>query len=289
MRNSAAGRIAGIFGWPVAHSRSPVLHGFWLDLHGIDGAYVPLAVAPEHFEQALRVLPKLGFAGANVTVPHKEAALAAVDEADEAARRIGAVNTVVVRGDGSLRGSNTDGFGFLENLRESAPEWTPAGGPAVVVGAGGAARAIAFALADGGAPEVRIVNRSAARADALAGELGPAARAWPWADRAGALNEAGLLANATKLGMKGEAPLDLPLDALPREAVVTDAVYVPLHTALLAGAAARGNRVVDGLGMLLHQARPGFEAWFGVAPAVTGELRARVEADLARVSHAPSL
>lgn len=280
MRNSAAGRIAGIFGWPVAHSRSPILHGFWLDLHGIDGAYVPFSVAPEHFEQAIRVLPRLGFMGANVTVPHKEAALEAVDDADELARRIGAVNTVVVRGDGSLHGSNTDAFGFLENLRESAPDWTPAGGPAVVVGAGGAARAVAFALADGGAPEIRIVNRTSARADALAAELGLMARAWPWADRAGSLRQAGLLVNTTKLGMEGEAPLDLPLDALPREAVVTDAVYVPLHTALLVEAAARGNRVVDGLGMLLHQARPGFEAWFGVAPAVTDELRAHVEADL---------
>ncbi len=280
MRNSAAGRIAGIFGWPVAHSRSPLLHGFWLDLHGIDGAYVPLAVAPEHFGQALRILPRLGFAGANVTVPHKEAALEVVDEADEVARRIGAVNTVVVGEDGGLHGSNSDAFGFIENLREAVPDWTAASGPAVVIGAGGAARAIAFALADGGAPEIRIVNRTAARSDALAGELGPAARTWPWADRAGSLNEAGLLVNTTKLGMRGEASLDLPLDALPREAVVTDAVYVPLETTLLAEAAERGNRVVDGLGMLLHQARPGFEAWFGVAPSVTDELRARVEDDL---------
>ncbi|MCE2491058.1 MAG: shikimate dehydrogenase [Alphaproteobacteria bacterium] len=280
MRNSAAGRIAGIFGWPVAHSRSPLLHGFWLDFYGIDGAYVPLAVAPEHFDRALRILPRLGFVGANVTVPHKEAALEAVDDADELAQKIGAVNTVVVREDGSLHGSNTDAFGFIENLREFVPEWTASSGPAVVVGAGGAARAIAFALVDGGAPEIRIVNRTTARADALADELGPAARTWPWIDRAGSLNEAGLLVNTTKLGMQGEASLDLPLDALPQEAVVTDAVYVPLETALLAEAAERGNRVVDGLGMLLHQARPGFEVWFGVTPVVTEELRAYVEADL---------
>ena len=280
MRNSAAGRIAGIFGWPVAHSRSPLLHGFWLDLYGIDGAYVPLVVAPEHFDQALRILPRLGFVGANVTVPHKEAALEAVDDADELAQRIGAVNTVVVREDGSLHGSNTDAFGFIENLREFVPDWTASSGPAVVVGAGGAARAIAFALVDGGAPEIRIVNRTTARADALADELGPAARTWPWVDRAGSLNEAGLLVNTTKLGMQGEASLDLPLDALPQEAVVTDAVYVPMETALLAEAAERGNRVVDGLGMLLHQARPGFEVWFGVTPVVTEELRAYVEADL---------
>ena len=280
MRNSAAGRIAGIFGWPVAHSRSPLLHGFWLDHYGIDGAYVPLAVAPEHFQQVLRILPRMGFVGANVTLPHKEAALSAVDEADSLAQRIGAVNTVVVREDGSLYGSNTDAYGFVENLRQFVPHWTAASGPAVVVGAGGAARAIAFALVDSGAPEVRIVNRTTARADALAIELGPTARVWPWVERAGSLSDAGLLVNSTKLGMYGEAPLDLPLDSLPVEAVVTDAVYVPLETALLASAAARGNRVVDGLGMLLHQARPGFSAWFGVEPDVTNELRACVEADL---------
>ena len=280
MRNSAAARIAGIFGWPVAHSRSPLLHGYWLDCYGIDGAYVPLAVAPEHFRQALRILPRLGFVGANVTVPHKEAALEVVDEADPLARRIGAVNTVVVREDGSLLGSNTDAFGFLENLRQFAPDWSAADRPAVVIGAGGAARAIAFALVDGGAPEVRIVNRTTARADALAIELGPAGRVWPWIDRDGSLSEAGMLVNTTKLGMQGEAALDLLLDTLPSDAVVTDAVYVPLETPLLRVAAARGNPVVDGLGMLLHQARPGFAAWFGVEPEVTDELRASVEADL---------
>ena len=280
MRNSAAGRIAGIFGWPVAHSRSPRLHGFWLDHYGIDGAYVPLAVAPEHFQQVLRTLPKLGFVGANVTLPHKEAALGVMDETDSLAQRIGAVNTVVVREDGSLFGSNTDAYGFVENLRQFLPDWTAESGPAVVIGAGGAARAIAFALVDCGASEVRIVNRTTARADALAIELGPAARVWPWIDRAGSLKDAGLLVNTTKLGMAGEAPLQLPLDILPKQAVVTDAVYVPLETELLASAAARGNRVVDGLGMLLHQARPGFSAWFGIEPEVTDELRACVEADL---------
>ena len=285
MRNSAAGRIAGIFGWPVAHSRSPLLHGFWLDHYGIDGAYVPLAVAPEHFRQVLRLLPRMGFVGANVTLPHKEIALSVMDEADSLAQRIGAVNTVVIREDGSLYGSNTDAYGFVENLRQFAPGWTAEGAAAVVIGAGGAARAIAFALVDCGAPEVRIVNRTMARADALAIELGPTARVWPWLDRASSLSDAGLLVNTTKLGMQGEAPLDLSLDSLPVEAVVTDAVYVPLETALLASASARGNRVVDGLGMLLHQARPGFSAWFGVEPKVTDELRACVEADLRGVPH----
>lgn len=280
MRTTAAGKIAGIFGWPVAHSRSPLLHGYWLDHYGIDGAYVPLAVAPENFPHALKTLPHLGFVGANVTIPHKEAALEAVDEADSLARRIGAVNTVRVRDDGSLHGSNTDAYGFVENLRQFVPDWSAKRGPAVVIGAGGAARAIAFALVDEGAPEVRIVNRTTARAEALAIELGPASRVWAWVGRADALSEAALLVNTTKLGMQGEAKLDLPLDALPQDAIVTDAVYVPLETDLLRDAAERGNRVVDGLGMLLHQARPGFAAWFGVEPEVTDGLREYVEADL---------
>lgn len=280
MRNSAAGRIAGIFGWPVKHSRSPLLHGYWLDHYGIDGAYVPLAVKPEYFTQALRMLPRLGFVGANVTVPHKEAALEAVDEVEPLARRIGAVNTIVVREDGSLYGSNTDAFGFTENLREFAPEWKAESGPSVIFGAGGAARAAAVALIDAGAPEVRIVNRTTARADALAIELGSRARVWTWIDRDRSLADAVLIANTTKLGMQGEECLDLALDLLPVESVVMDAVYVPLVTKLLDSAGARGNRVVDGLGMLLHQARPGFAAWFGIEPEVTDKLRTRVQADL---------
>lgn len=286
MRNSAAGRIAGIFGWPVSHSRSPLLHGHWLDYYGIDGAYVPLPVEPEHFPQALRILPRLGFVGANVTVPHKEVALEVVDEVEPLARRIGAVNTIVVREDGSLYGSNTDAFGFTENLRQFVPDWKAESGPSVVVGAGGAARAVAVALIDAGAPEVRIVNRTTARADALAIELGSLARVWTWVDRDRALSDAVLIVNTTKLGMQGEESLDLSLDLLPVESVVTDAVYVPLVTELLASAGARGNRVVDGLGMLLHQARPGFASWFGVEPDVTDELRARVEADLQGIRRA---
>jgi len=280
MRNSAAGRIAGIFGWPVSHSRSPLLHGHWLDHYGIDGAYIPLAVEPDHFPQVLRILPRLGFVGANVTVPHKEVALEIVDEVEPLARRIGAVNTIVVREDGSLYGSNTDAFGFTENLRQSIPDWKAESGPSVILGAGGAARAVAIALIDAGAPEVRIVNRTMARANALAIELGSLAQVWAWADRDRALSDATLIANTTKLGMQGEASLDLSLDLLPVESVVTDVVYVPLVTELLALAGARGNRVVDGLGMLLHQARPGFASWFGVEPDVTDALRAHVEADL---------
>ena len=273
-------KLAGVMGWPVGHSLSPVLHGHWLDSLGIDGAYVPLAVAPEDVTLVLKALPKMGFRGVNVTVPHKEAALAAVDDADALARRIGAVNTVIVGDDGRLTGTNTDGFGFLENLKEGAPGWNPAAGPAVVLGAGGAARAVVVALIDAGVPEIRLVNRTRERAVRIAEEIaGPVAVA-DWDARAAALAEAGLLVNTTTLGMAGKAPLDIALDALPATALVNDIVYAPLETGLLAAARARGNPVVDGIGMLLHPARPGFEAWFGTAPRVTADLRARVLARL---------
>ena len=274
-------RLAGVVGWPVAHSRSPRLHGFWLEKHGIDGAYVPIAVRPENLAAALRALPLLGFSGVNVTVPHKEAALAAVDRASDAARRIGAVNTIVIDADGQLEGSNTDGFGFLENLAAALPGWRASDGAAVLLGAGGAARAVAAALADGGAPEIRLVNRTPERARRLAAEIGGPFRIVAWSERAAALADAALLVNATTLGMAGQPPLDLALSALPGDAVVNDIVYAPLETPLLAAARARGNRVVDGLGMLLHQARPGFAAWFGVAPQVTAALRDFVLAEVA--------
>jgi shikimate dehydrogenase len=215
----------------------------------------------------------LGFAGVNVTVPHKEAALAAVDRSDLAARRIGAVNTIVVATDGTLDGRNSDGFGFMENLRGGVPGWSPKTGPAVILGAGGAARAVAVALLDGGVPEIRIVNRTIDRAERLSEDIGGPFRVYDWADRAAALGDAALLVNTTVLGMNGKLPLELALDRLPTAAVVNDIVYSPLETALLAAAKVRGNRVVDGLGMLLHQARPGFSAWFGVQPEVTPELR----------------
>jgi shikimate dehydrogenase len=266
-------RIAGVMGWPVSHSRSPRLHGYWLWRYGVDGAYVPLPVRPADFPAALRALPKLGFVGANVTVPHKEAALAAVDRANAEARRIGAVNTVVVAADGTLEGRNTDGFGFVENLRGSVHDWRATAGPAVIIGAGGAARAIAVALLDAGAPALRLVNRTAQRAERLAAEIGGPVRTYGWDDRVSALADAALLVNASTLGMTGEPALDLELENLPIAAVVNDMVYSPLETPLLAAARARGNRVVDGLGMLLHQARPGFAAWFGVEPEVTADLR----------------
>jgi shikimate dehydrogenase len=282
---SGRAALAGIMGWPVGHSLSPRLHGFWLREYRIDGAYVPLAVAPDRLEQALRALPAMGFRGANLTIPHKEAGLAAVDRITPAAARAGAVNTVIVEPDGLL-GDNTDGYGFMANLAASAPAWHAADGPAVLLGAGGAARAIAIALIDAGAPELRLVNRTLTRAEALAAQLADVAHergtvltVLPWQDRH-ALSGACLLVNTTSLGMTGQPPLELDLAAMPARALVTDIVYSPLETGLLATARARGHAVVDGLGMLLHQARPGFRAWFGVDPEVSDALRATVVAGL---------
>jgi len=273
---SARARIAGVIGWPVAHSLSPRLHGWWLHHYGIDGAYVPLPVRSADLPAALAALAKVGFAGANVTVPHKEAAVASVDALTPAARRIGAVNTIVVDADGRLTGDSSDGFGFIENLRGALGDWRANRGPAVVIGAGGAARAIVAALSDAGAPEIRLINRTAARAERIAAELGGPLICLPWTARGEALAGAALLVNTTTQGMTGQSPLDLDLSVLPADAAVTDLVYVPLTTPLLAAAAARGNRVVDGLGMLLHQARIGFRAWFGVDPQVSAALRAFV-------------
>lgn len=273
---SGRSRIAGVMGWPVSHSRSPRLHGYWLQHYGIDGAYIPMPVRPEHFMDSLRALPKLGFAGANVTVPHKEAALAGVDRCSAEARRIGAVNTIVTMSDGTLEGRNTDGFGFLENLRVAQPGWKAKAGPALVLGAGGSARAAAAALLDEGVPELRIANRSIERAEKLATDLGGCIKIYSWDERAVAIADVALLVNTTTLGMTGQPPLELSLEQLPRWAVVSDLIYAPLETPLLAAARARGNPAVDGLGMLLHQARPGFAVWFGVDPEVTPELRAFV-------------
>ncbi len=267
-------------GWPVAHSRSPRLHGFWLTQHDIDGAYLPLAVRPENLALALKGLPAMGFAGANLTVPHKTAALSLVDHVSEEARRIGAINTVVVGADGKLAGSNTDAYGFLTHLKASAPGWKASEGPAVLLGAGGAARAIAVALLDAGIEELRIANRTASHAEGLAAALGPKAKAIAWAARDETLADAALLVNSTTLGMQGQPALEIGLRRLPARAVVYDIVYVPLETPLLAAARARGNPVVDGLGMLLHQAVPGFAAWFGVTPRVGPELREFVLATL---------
>ncbi len=273
-------RLAGVMGWPVAHSRSPRLHGFWLAQHDIDGAYLPLAVRPENLATALKALPALGFAGVNLTVPHKTAAMTLVDRVSDEARRIGAINTIVVGANGRLEGSNTDGYGFLAHLKSAAPKWRPKNGPAVVLGAGGAARAIVVALLDAGVGELRLVNRTQARAAAVAAEFGERVKAVKWRERGTALKDAGLLVNSTTLGMSGQPALAIDLTYLPREAVVYDIVYVPLETPLLAAARERGHVAVDGLGMLLHQALPGFAAWFGITPEVTPELREFVLAAL---------
>ena len=272
---SGTARLAGVVGWPVAHSLSPRLHGYWLQAYGVDGAYVPLPVRPEDFPACVQALPRMGFAGVNVTVPHKEAALKAADRADAWAEHVGAANTLVFAG-GWIEARNTDAFGFIENIRASFAGWTAKTGPAAVLGAGGAARAVVAALIEAGAPEVRLINRTPERAKAVAAHIGGPIRVVPWEERSRSLAGAALLVNTTTQGMTGEPALDLALDALPAGAIVNDIVYVPLETPLLAAARARGNTVVDGLGMLLHQARPGFAAWFGREPEVDEALRRHV-------------
>lgn len=271
---SGNARTAAVIGWPVSHSLSPRLHGFWLRRYAIDGAYIPLAVRPDHLVEALRALPLLGLAGANITVPHKQAAMAVMHDCSDTALRIGAINTVVIDEDGRLYGDNTDAFGFLAHLRASAPGWQAGLGPAAVIGSGGAARAVVHALLSAGTAEVRIAGRSGARVQQVVHDLGPGVVPVAWPDRARALQGVTLLVNATTQGMTGEPPLALDLQNLPAEALVYDLVYQPLETPLLRAAAALGHRTIDGLGMLLHQARPGFAAWFGVMPEVTPDLQA---------------
>src|SRR5438445_9974633 len=256
--------LAGVMGDPVMHSRSPKLHNYWLAKYGLAGAYVPLAITAGYLRAALRALPALGFSGCNLTIPHKEAALGLVDKVDPLARRIGAVNCVVVATDGSLEGQNHDAFGYIESVREAQPGWRADTGPIVVIGAGGGARAVLVGLIDEGAREIRLVNRTPARAQALAQELGGPIKAVAWNDRGDALAGAAMLINTTNQGMVGEPPLDLALDTLPTDALVSDIIYIPRETPLLIAAKKRGNSTVNGLGMLLHQARPAFQAWFGV-------------------------
>lgn len=272
--------MAGVMGWPVMHSRSPKLHNYWLQKHGLAGVYVPLGIRIEGLAAALRALPALGFSGCNLTIPHKVEALKIVDSVDPLARRIGAANCIVVGPDGSLAGFNNDGWGYIENVVERVPGWRADAGPVVVVGAGGGARAVIVGLQDRGAREVRLVNRSPERAAALVQQIGGSITTIDWNDRNRALDGAAMLVNTTSQGMVGQSPLELSLDALPRTALVSDIVYTPLETPLLAAARKRGNPTVDGLGMLLHQARPAFKAWFGVLPEVTAELRQSIEATL---------
>jgi shikimate dehydrogenase len=267
-------RLTGLLGWPVSHSKSPRLHNFWLEQAGIDGAYLPLPVAPSDLAAVLPVLPRMGFIGVNVTVPHKQAVMPFLDRLDPLAATIGAVNTIVMEEGGKMVGRNTDAEGFLLNLREAEPGFDAGKGPIVLLGGGGAARAAAAALIEQGAREIRLLNRSKDKAEELAAALGPAVKVLDWAERHDALAGAMLLVNSTSLGMEGQPPLDLSLESLPQQALVNDLVYAPLETALLAAARQRGNKVADGLGMLLHQARPAFAAWWGTMPELTPEIRA---------------
>jgi len=272
---SAHARVAGIFGWPVGHSRSPRLHGYWLEKHGIDGAYIPLPVRPEHFHDSVCGLMRAGFAGANVTIPHKIAAFDACDTVDEIAQRAGAVNTLTF-GEGKITGTNTDGWGFMANLRAHGVD--PKAGPVLLLGAGGGARAIAAALLAEGIA-VTISNRTATRAEQFVRDL-PGPAIVPWEQRDAAVADHALVVNTTALGMEGKEPLRLDLSRAARGTAVADIVYVPLDTPLLRDATARGLTAVEGLGMLLYQGIPGFRAWFGVEPGVDDELRRFVAADL---------
>jgi shikimate dehydrogenase len=284
MRQANGFSLAGVMGWPVMHSRSPIMHNAWMAAYGVKGVYAPIETPQERLERALRALPALNFVGVNLTIPHKEAALKIVDHLSPAAKAIGAVNCVVVGADGALTGHNFDCVGYVSSLAEAAPDWRASAGPALVLGAGGAARAIVYGLLEAGAPKVIIANRSRARADDIArdfsGLFTGVIETIDWSDIPRAMEAAQLLVQTTSLGMKGQPQLALDLAPLPRAALVSDIVYAPLETDLLARARARGNRGVDGLGMLIHQARPAFYEWFGVTPEVTPQLRAAMEAGL---------
>ncbi|MBO9399444.1 shikimate dehydrogenase [Shimia sp. R9_3] len=260
--------LAGVIGNPIAHSKSPLLHDHWLKTYGIAGHYVPLEVDAEHLEAVLKAMPQMGFVGCNVTIPHKERVVQFVDQITDRATLIGAVNTLIFRPDGSIVGDNTDGYGFIENLRHGAPEWQAEAGPAVVFGAGGAARAVVASLLDAGVPEILLTNRTRVRADRLREDFGARVKVVEWVQAGNILEEAATLVNTTSLGMAGKSELRIPMDGLRSETVVTDLVYNPLVTNFLKTAQERGCVTVDGLGMLLHQAVPGFERWFGRRPVV---------------------
>jgi len=270
--------IAGLLGWPVAHSRSPVIHNHWIAEHRLAGRYVLFGVPPDDLAAAVNGLAALRLRGCNVTTPHKQAVIALLDHVDPLAETIGAVNTIVVQDDGSLRGFNNDGNGFVQSIRDARPDWRPDAGPIAIIGAGGAARAVVASLADQGAREIRVVNRTYERACELQALFGPPVSAVRWDARADALADVALVANATNQGMGGKSSLDLALDRLTADAIVADLIYTPPETPLLAAARKRGNPTVNGLGMLLNQARPAFNAWFGVTPQITPELIRAIEA-----------
>ncbi|CUH51465.1 shikimate dehydrogenase [Shimia marina] len=265
--------LAGVIGHPIAHSKSPLLHGHWLKTYGIPGHYVPLEVEADALGDVLKMMPKMGFVGCNVTIPHKEHVVQYVDQITDRATLIGAVNTLIFRPDGGILGDNTDGYGFIENLRQGAPEWDAAAGPAVVLGAGGAARAVVASLLDAGAPEILLTNRTRIRADNLREDFGARVKVVEWVQAGNILEEGATLVNTTSLGMAGKSKLRVPMDGLRKETVVTDLVYTPLITSLLKTAQEAGCVTVDGLGMLLHQAVPGFERWFGRRPVVDDATR----------------
>lgn len=268
--------LAAVIGSPVAHSRSPALHGYWLKRYGLKGFYIPMDVAQADLDSVLRTLPKMGFVGANVTIPHKEAILNIADVITDRAALIGAANTLIFRKDGKIQADNTDGAGFIANLRQNAPQWVPPMGPAAVFGAGGAARAVLAALIEVGVPEIRLANRTRARAEALRSDFGAKVHVYEWVQADAMIDGAATVVNTTSLGMTGKPDLLLPLGSLSPQAVVTDLVYTPLKTQFLIEAEERGATVVDGLGMLLHQAAPGFERWFGQRPEVDDLTRAAV-------------
>ena len=278
MADPKAFGIAGLLGWPVAHSRSPVIHNFWLSRYGIAGRYTLFPVPPEKLTDALKGLAALRMRGCNVTTPHKQAVMPLIDHVDPMASRVGAVNTIVVEDDGSLRGLNNDGNGFVQSIRDAKPDWRPDSGPIAVLGAGGAARAVVASLAAQGAREIRVVNRTYARAQELESLFGSPVTAVAWEQREDALEGVALVANATDQGMTGKPALDIRLDRLPKDAVAGDLIYTPPETPFLAAAKARGALTVNGLGLLLNQARPAFNAWFGVMPEITPELIRAVEA-----------
>jgi len=268
--------LAGVIGYPIAHSRSPLLHGHWLRRYGIRGHYIPMLVAQADLREVLAALPKAGFVGVNVTIPHKEAVIQIADVVTDRAALIGAANTLIFRKDGKIHADNTDGYGFIASIEQEAPQWYAPAGPAAVFGAGGAARAVIVALIEAGAPEIRLTNRTRSRAESLRSEFGSKIVVHDWV-QAGAMLEGALtVVNTTSLGMVGKPEFRVPLDALSPQALVCDIVYNPLRTALLEAAAAAGCTVVDGLGMLLHQGAPGFERWFGERPVVDAETRAAV-------------
>lgn len=271
--------LAGVIGSPVAHSRSPKLHGHWLQRYGITGHYIAMDIAAPDLAEVLQALPKAGFVGCNVTIPHKEAVLKLAHAVTDRAALIGAANTLIFRKDGTIHADNTDGYGFIANLRQSAPLWRPEAGPAALIGAGGAARAVVASLLDVGVPEIRITNRTRPRAEAMRAEFGAKVVVCDWSRAADMLGGAATVVNTSSLGMVGKPELVVPMDDLAAGAVVTDLVYTPLKTRFLQDAAARGCVTVDGLGMLLHQAAPGFERWFGHRPEVDAAARAAALAD----------